>query len=67
MRRLEDTQIERYINIYQEWHGLESSTSSADKQRVESLREEMLSMEKLVLAEDIIEIRQVALQKINSA
>jgi len=61
VRRLEDAHIKEYIDWYQEWHGIESSTSSADKQRAESLREEMLKIENLVVAEEIIEIRQVAL------
>ena len=66
IRRLEDVQIQKYMELYQEWNGVESSTVPAEKQRAEGLREEMLEIEKLVTAELIIEIRQVSCQRIQS-
>ena len=31
-RRLEDAEIEKYMDLYQEWHGIQSSTVPAEKQ-----------------------------------
>jgi len=31
-RHLEDAQIEKYMDLYQEWHGIQSSTVPAEKQ-----------------------------------
>lgn len=68
-RRLTDDEAEEYLQLYQEWHCLvqEPKPKEPQKRRIQALREDMLAIEKDVVAQtEIIDIRQVALKKIEN-